>query len=180
MRFSTDDGQFGLVVSPRPGDGRMFAFRLVVGGCLVGDDEPFILGSLMRELQHRPSFGAGELPDVRAAPGDAVKLLLDDELRLQDDRIEAAMLQGAESLDRWLAWLYAHEAHGVALAQAAGDNERVGPVLASRVGLTDFRGILGSAVRHWQELSSPLTWQLRGRSGGRRAGEGRLRGRYSA
>lgn len=157
MRFSTDDGQFGLVVSPRPGDGRMFAFRLVVDGCLVGDDEPFILGSLMWELQHRPSFGAGELPDVRAAPADAVKLLLDEELRLQDDRLEAAMLRGAESLDRWLVWLYAHEAHGVALAQAVRDNERVGPILVSRVGITDFRGLLGSAVRHWQELSSPLT-----------------------
>jgi len=134
----------------------MFAFRVVVGGCLVGDDEPFILGSLMRELQHRPSFGSGELPDVRTSPADAVELLLDEELRLQDGRLEAAMLRGAESLDRWLVWLYADKAHGVALAQAVGDDERVGPILVSRVSLTDFRGLLGSAVRYWQELSSPL------------------------
>jgi hypothetical protein len=127
----------------------MFAFQLVVGGRIVGDDEPFILGSLIWELQHRPSFGAGELPDVRTKPADAVDLLLDDELRLQDDRFESAMLKGAESLDRWLVWLYAHEAHGVALAQAVKDDERAGPVLVSRVGITDFRGLLDSAVRHW-------------------------------
>lgn len=135
----------------------MSAFRLVVGGRVVGDDEPFILGSLMWELQHRPSFGADELPDVATSPADAVKLLLEDESRLQDERLEAAMLRGAESLDRWLVWLYAHEAHGVALAQAVGDDQRVGPVLVSRVGLTGFRAILRSAVRYWQELSSPLT-----------------------
>jgi hypothetical protein len=168
VRFSTDDGQFGLVVSPRPGDGRMFAFRLVVGGRVVGDDEPFILGSVMGELQDRPSFSAGELADVGTSPADAVKLLLEEESRLQDKRFESAMLQGTESLDRWLVWLYVHEAHGVALAQALGDDEqRVGPVLVSRVGLTDFRAILGSAVRYWQELTSPLTPQVRGRSVGR-------------
>jgi hypothetical protein len=135
----------------------MFAFRLVVGGRVVGDDEPFILGSVMGELQDRPSFSAGELANVETSPADAVKLLLEEESRLQDERFESAMLQGAESLDRWLVWLYVHEAHGVALAQAVGDDQRVGPVLVSRVGLTDFRAILGSAVRYWQELSSPLT-----------------------
>lgn len=135
----------------------MFALRLVVGGCVVGDDEPFILGSLMRELQHRPSFGAGELPDVRTSPADAVGVLLDDKLRLQDHRLEDAMLKGAESLDCWLVWLYAHETQGVALAQAVRDNERVGPILVSRVGITDFRDLLNNAVRHWQELSPPLT-----------------------
>lgn len=157
MRFSTDDGQFGLIVSPRPGDGRMFAFQLVVGSCVVGDDEPFILGSLMWELQHRPSFGIGELPDVRTRPADAVELLLDEELQLQDDRFGAAMLRGAESLDRWLVWLYAYEAHGVALAQAFKDSKRFGPILASRVGITDFRAVLDGAVHHWQELNSPRT-----------------------
>jgi hypothetical protein len=134
----------------------MFAFRLVVGGSLVGDDEPFILGSLMWELQHRPSFDSGEVPNVETSPADTARLLLDDESRLQDGRFEAAMLHGAESLDRWLVWLYADGTHGVALAQAVADDERTGPLLASRVGLGDFRAILGSAVRYWQELSSPL------------------------
>jgi hypothetical protein len=154
VRFSTDDGQFGLIVSPRPGDGRMFVFQLVVGGCVVGDGEPFILGSLMWELGHRPSFDADELPDARTSPADAVKLLLDEEVRLQDERFESAMLRGAESLDRWLVWLYVQETNGVALAQAGKDNERVGPVLVSKVGLTDFRSLIDSTVRHWHELSS--------------------------
>jgi hypothetical protein len=154
VKFSTDDGQFGVVVSPRPGDGRLFAFRLVIGGCVVGDDEPFILGSITAELQHRPSFAGSELPDVRTSPADAVDLLLDEERRLQDERFEAAMLKGAESLDGWLVWLYAGEAHGVALAQAVEDNERSGPVLVSRVAVSDFRALLASAVRYWQELSS--------------------------
>ena len=135
----------------------MFAFRLVVGGCAVGDDEPFIPGSVMRELRRRPSFAAGELPDVRTSPADAVDLLLDEERRLQDDRFEAAMLKGAESLDGWLVWLYAHEAHGVALAQAVQDNERSGPVVSSRVAISDFRALLDSAVHYWQEFSLPLT-----------------------
>jgi hypothetical protein len=64
------------------------------------------------------------------------------------------MLQGAESLDRWLVWLYGHETHGVALAQAVNDNKRVGPILVSQVGINDFRCVLDSAVRHWNEFSS--------------------------
>jgi hypothetical protein len=134
----------------------MFAFRLVVDGCLVGDDEPFILGSIMRELQHRPSFAPGELPDAGTSPADVAKLLLDDESRLQDERCEAAMLSGAESLDGWQVWLYAHGTHGVALAQAYRDDERVGPLLASLVDLSEFRAILGSVVRYWQELTPHL------------------------
>jgi hypothetical protein len=135
----------------------MFAFRLVVGGCVIGDDEPFILGSLMHELQRRPSFAAGELPDVRTSPADAVDLLLDEECRLRDDRFEAAMLRGAESLDGWLVWLYAHEAHGVALVQEVEDSERSGPLFASRIAVSDFHALLDSAVHYWQELGSPLT-----------------------
>jgi hypothetical protein len=135
----------------------MFAFRLIVGGCVVGDDEPFILGSVMRELQHRPSFSAAELPDVQTSPAHAVDLLLDEERRLQDSRFEAAMLQGAESLDGWLVWLYTCEAHGLALAQAVTDNERSGPVLVSRVADSDLRALLDSAVHYWRPLSSKLT-----------------------
>lgn len=126
----------------------MFAFRLVVDGCLVGDDEPFILGSLMWELQHRPSFDSGELPDVGIRSADAAKLLTDDESRLQDDRYEAAMLRGAESLDRWLVWLYADGAHGVALAQAVADDAsarawRHGLALATSVPFSAVRCVTG-------------------------------------
>lgn len=67
------------------------------------------------------------------------------------------MLRGAESLDGWLVWLFAHELHGVALAQEVKDNEPSGPVLTSRVAANDFRALLDSAVHYWQELSSPLT-----------------------
>jgi hypothetical protein len=135
----------------------MFAFHLVVDGCTVGDDEPFILGSLMWELQHRPSLGISELPAVRASAADAVGLLLDEELRLRDGRFEGAMLKGAESLDSWLVWLYGQEAYGVALAQAVKDGQRSGQVLVSRVGIADFRAVLDSAVHYWQGLSSLLT-----------------------
>jgi hypothetical protein len=147
VKFSTDDGQFGLIVSPRPGRD-MFAFQLVVDGHVVGDGEPAILGSLMRELQHRPTLGADQVPDVRTSPAAAVGLLLADE------QFESAMLRGAESLDRWLVWLYSQQAHGIALAQAADRDERVGPVLVSLVEVTDFLDVLDSAVRYWSKVRS--------------------------
>ena len=55
------------------------------------------------------------------------------------------MLRGAESLDRWLVWLYSQQTHGIALAQAADGDERVGPVLVSLIEITDFRNLLDSA-----------------------------------
>jgi hypothetical protein len=87
VKFSTDDGQFGLIVSPRPGRD-MFAFQLVVDGHVVGDGEPAILGSLMWELQHRPFYGIGQVPDAGASPGAAVELLLEHK------QFEPAMLRG--------------------------------------------------------------------------------------
>jgi hypothetical protein len=148
VRFSTDDGQFELVVSPRPGRG-MFAFQLVIDGHVVGDADPAILGSLMWELQHRPSFDADQVPDARVSPAAAVELLLADE------QLESAMLRGAESLDRWLVWLYRQQEHGIALAQAADGDERAGPVLVSVVEVADFRDVLDSAVRYWSEVARP-------------------------
>lgn len=147
VKFSTDDGRFGLIISPRPGRG-MFAFHLVVDGHVVGDGEPAILGSLMWELQHRPFFGVGQVPDTRTSPDAAVEFLLGHE------QFESAMLRGAESLDRWLVWLYSQPTHGVALAQAADGDERVGPVRVSLVESTDFRDLLDSAVRYWSKFRS--------------------------
>lgn len=147
MKFSTDDGQFGLIVSPRPGRD-MFAFQLVVDSHVVGDDEPAILGSLMWELQHRPFFGVDQVPDVRTNLAAAVELLLEHE------QFQSAMLRGAESLDRWLVWVYSQQAHGIALAHPVDGDERVGPVVVSLVKITDFRDVLNSAVHYWSKVRS--------------------------
>jgi hypothetical protein len=128
----------------------MFAFQLVVGGQTVGDNEAFILGSLMSELQHRPSFRARQLPDVRSSPAAAVELLLADE------QFESAMLRGAESLNRWLVWLYDQQAHGVALAQAVQENKRIGPMLNLGGGPTEETNVT-SPVPKAQETSE-VAW----------------------
>lgn len=147
VRFSTDDGQFGLVVSPRPSRG-MFAFQLVIDSQVIGDDEPAILGSVMQELQHRPTFDTQQLPDARTNPASVVELLL------ADKRYESAMLRGAESLDRWLVWLYIQQAHAFALAQAAKGNHRTGPILVSVIDPTDLRPLLDAVIRYWTEANA--------------------------
>jgi hypothetical protein len=128
----------------------MFAFQLVVDGQVIGDDEPAILGSLMRELQHRPSVDAHQLPDARSSPASAVETLLADE------QYESAMLRGAESLDRWLVWLYTQQSHAVALAQAVDGNDRTGPILVSVIDVTDLRSLLDAVVRYWTEANASM------------------------
>jgi hypothetical protein len=64
------------------------------------------------------------------------------------------MLRRAESLDRWLVWLYAEQAHAVALAQAVEENDRTGPILVSVIDLTDLRHLLDAVVRYWTEANA--------------------------
>jgi hypothetical protein len=128
----------------------MFVFQLVVDGHVVGDNEPSILGSVMWELQHRPSFGAYQLPDVGSSPTSTVEVLLAEE------QFESAMLRGAESLDRWLVWLYVQRSRAVALAQAVEGKERIGPILVSLVDLTDLRPPLDAALGYWSDLNRSL------------------------
>lgn len=49
MRVSTDDEQFGFLVTRLTGSD-MFKFHLIMSGQLIGDSEPCILGSAMKQL----------------------------------------------------------------------------------------------------------------------------------
>lgn len=89
MLICTDDGQFGFILT-RAGDAGMFRFQLIVGGRLIGNADPCVPDSGLRELaQLKP---------------------------LEDMSLRSDALILAESLNRWLirGFVYESDAHIVA------------------------------------------------------------------
>src|SRR5436305_5237534 len=100
MRFSTDDGRFGFVVTP-VNDLGLFRFQIVIAGQLVGDTEPCILGTAMKQIGKLYRVDGSNADQVIA---DAARALA--ALRSDDKMNDATMLSLAESLDRWRVFGY--------------------------------------------------------------------------
>jgi hypothetical protein len=147
MRFSTDDGLFGFIVTPLTDSG-LYRFQVVVGGELVGDTEPCFLESAMRSLGKLNRLEDSRLGRVSADPAWVLAVIESDEV-LHD----AALLQVAESLDGWKVRGYVFEENATLLAQAyaSAPEATIGQVLVSIVPLAEYSSIFGAVYRYWTE-----------------------------
>lgn len=93
MRFVSDDGLFGFLLSPS-GMQRFFRFQLVVGGELVGDSEPCIAGSAIGPLEQLLKLSDPRLDHERFTAAEVENVLSSDH-QLND----ASLQNFAESLD---------------------------------------------------------------------------------
>jgi len=150
MTFATSDRQFGVVLTPCPGQGRwqhsFFVFQLIINDQVIGDAEPCLPYSAMRQLRQLPELDADRLPDVLREPHRALELLLTVE-----DLHDRAVLGGAESLDRWFACLYRQGPTVVALAQAHQGTELAGPILVAVITRAAYDAVVDAAWRFFLE-----------------------------
>jgi hypothetical protein len=148
MRFLTDDGQFGLLVTPLTGRG-MFRFQLVIDGRLIGDTEPCFLGTAMGNLGNLPHLDDERLGLLSSDPDVVLSALLSEE-QLHDP----ATLPLAESLDHWLIHGYVYEGNVVMIARADEDGSLAGPTWISVVGSTEYDAIFDAAHSYWSKTNN--------------------------
>jgi hypothetical protein len=153
MRFVTDEGQFGLIVTPsgEPWDSRFFRFQFIVDAVIIGDSEPCILGSMMWKLQNFPRLEDPRLARPRLDPTATVSVLRSDAV-LNDP----SLLNGAESLDGWLVHGYIHGTTAVVMGEPAEPPAGRGTISVAVVPLRDFESIVSSAVHYWRLLDQEL------------------------
>lgn len=151
MRLSTDDGHFGLIVTPagEPWDSRLFRFQLIVDSVIMGDWEPCILGSMMWKLQNLPRLEDPRLARPHLDP-KATMSVLRSEAELNDP----SLLNGSESLDGWLVRGYAHGTAAVVMGEPAEPAAGRGTISVAVVPLRDFESIVSTAVRYWRMVDS--------------------------
>ena len=111
MKFLADDDRFGIVVTPA-GWRHMYQFRLVIGGRLIGDAEPCIIGSAMMRLGSLTTLSDPRLSLALTDPAALIRLVastgeLDIESGEEPDSADTDLHDGtvlslAESLDSWL------------------------------------------------------------------------------
>jgi len=149
MRFATDDGHFGLIVTPAGSswDSNFFRFQLIVGSVIMGDSEPCILGSIMPRLQNLPRLEDPRLARPHVDPAATMSVLSSD-AALNDP----ALLGAAESLDRWSVRGYIHGTTAVVLGEPAEPPDGSRAVGVAVVPLHDFESIVTWAVRYWEDV----------------------------
>lgn len=148
MRFSTDDGRFGFIVSPLAGH-QMFRFQIVIDGQVIGNTEECILGSAMARLANLRSLDDERLTGLSVEPALLLSMLRADEV-LHDD----VVLSLAESVDRWLICGYIHKGNAAMLAQEYdNDGTLVGRVLVSMVPIIEYDAVVSMARSYWSMLN---------------------------
>jgi len=111
MRFSTDDGHFGLIIMPVSGG--MFRFQMVLQGHVIGNREPCFVFTPLRQFRKLVRLDGPDFSGEAYLPGVFSKLQNDDQLH------DASMTATAESLDRWLIRGYMNGPHAIFLAKEA-------------------------------------------------------------
>jgi hypothetical protein len=148
MRFLTDNGEFGFLIRPLTGRG-MFQFQLVVAGQVIGDSEPCILGSAMKQLGSLPRLDDERLALISSDPAVVMSALRSDE-ELHD----ATTLSLAESLDRWSINGYMYKGSAVMLAEACGEDSATSPLLVSIVDAAEYQSIVDVIRSYWSEVNN--------------------------
>ncbi len=145
MRFLTDDGLFGFVVTPSTSPG-MYRFQLVIHGELVGDMEPCFLESAMRSLGGLHEMVDGRLRRISVDAGSVMEILESD-----DSLHDAALIQVAESLDGWKVRGYVYEGNATFLAASymPGLDDMKNPVSVAVVPLAEYDSVFGAAHDYW-------------------------------
>ena len=155
MRFLDDNDRFGLLVSPIPGQRRIFRFQLIIGGQLVGDQDGSIIASIM-----------GELKNPRHIDDERLDLLVTDpaafmELLAVDQFLHDSTMMSAESLDGWATYCYVRAGRFIAVAQEIVGSEevvgaygelvslRTGPILVADIAEAEFDSLVDAARSYW-------------------------------
>jgi hypothetical protein len=148
MRFLTDDGRFGFLVTPLAGRG-MFRFQLIIDGRLIGDTEPCFLETAMADLGNLPHLDDERLGQLSSNPDVVLSaLLFDDELH------DRTTLPIAESLDCWLVNAYVYEGNVVMIARAHEDGSLASPALISIIGFAEYAPIIDAARSYWSKIKN--------------------------
>jgi hypothetical protein len=147
MRFLVDGGQFGFLLAQRDGQG-MYRFQIVVEGNLIGDAEPSILGTAMRQLRNLPRLDSDKFDQTFANPSAVMSRLQDDE-ELHD----ATTLALAESLDQWQVHGFRHGGNVVMLMSPCSDDMAGDRLLASIVDAAEYDVLLDVIYLYWSTTS---------------------------
>lgn len=148
MRFSTDDGLFGFIVTPMTNSG-LFRFQIIVDGKLVGDAEPCYLESAMRSLGKLNRLEDDRLSRISFDRSGVLAAIDSDEV-LHD----GALLQIAESLDGWKVRGYRYQEDVIFLTQEylPGQNSRKGAISSSVVPFPEYSAIFSVTRKYWMEV----------------------------
>ena len=130
MFISTDDGQFGMILTRAGSDG-MFRFQLIVGGRLIGDADPCVPASGLRQLEQLKPLEDVRVGGLLDSPAGMAAFLRSDVLVL------------AESLDRWLIRGFVYESDVHILAQECPNGA---VVLASTVDIGEYELIMAAGL----------------------------------
>ncbi len=141
-RFTSRDGSFGFLVEAMDGT-RFFTFQLIIGGELLGDREPCILGTAVNQLQNLVAVGLDQRSF--ATKDEAFKAL--SELKTRDDWNDATLRPLAESLDRWDVRGFSQESSAVFLALPDADSCSIKVAV---VDLDEYQSLVKSLADYWR------------------------------
>jgi hypothetical protein len=143
LRLLTDDGKFGFLVAATPSRG-MLRFQVIIEGHLIGDSEPCILGTAVKQLGNRPRLEDKRLGALSVDPYVVLSALRADEY-LHD----LTTMSLAESLDHWVINGYFYEGNFVMLAQAYDNNEPTDLPLIAVVDAAEYISIVDAVRSYW-------------------------------
>lgn len=163
MKFLADDDRFGIVVTPA-GWRHMYQFRLVIDGCLIGDAEPCIIGSAIRDLGDLKALSDPRLSLGLSDPAALIRLVaaiggLDIESGEEPDSADTDLHDGtvlslAESLDSWLVLGFRHDRGVVFLASEYQGDGVLGPVAAAVIEPPAYDPLVEMARVYWAKLEA--------------------------
>ena len=157
MRFIDDNDRFGLLVSPIPGQRRIFRFQLIIRGQLVGDREGSIIGSVMQGLKDQQHIDDERLDLLDTDPAAFMELFAVDQF------LHDSTMMSAESLDGWATYSYVRAGRFVVVAQeyvgweevvgAYGEvvSLKTGPILVANIDAAEFDSIVDAARSYWRK-----------------------------
>jgi hypothetical protein len=142
VKFLADDDRLGIVITPAEGR-HMYQFQLVIDGHTVGDAEPCIIGSAIRELSNLKTPGDPRLALALSDPAALVRLVTaigerdagsgDEPDDADVDLRDSTVLSLAESLDSWLLLGFTYDGRVVFLASQYRDGSAAGEVITAVV-----------------------------------------------
>jgi hypothetical protein len=130
----------------------MFQFQLVVGGRLVGDSEPCIIGSAVKRLGRLKKLNDRRLAPDLSDPAAVMRLLQADD-KLHD----ATTLSLSESLDNWLLRGYEYDGNVVFMAREYRVSETSGEVLAVIIDSSVYGSLVEMFRTYWTMCEAAAT-----------------------
>ncbi|MEU4674508.1 hypothetical protein AB0F91_42765 [Amycolatopsis sp. NPDC023774] len=143
MRFSTNDGMFGLVVEPVSTSGQS-RFQLIIEGQLVGDAYPNFAYGAFEELAHLPRFSDERLGRLVEDTGAVLELL-----RTEEELHDPATVSLAEAQDRWFVQRYIYQSNVVLIGREYVGSSLDESALISIVECVEYASIVEMARGFW-------------------------------